>query len=224
MVRNIFEVDEWYHCYNRGIDKRTVFGSEDDATRFLMALYLANGTRPMEIHNLYKPTLQMILKEERGTEIVSVGAYCLMPNHYHLLLKEIAEGGITSFMRRLGTAYAMYFNARNERVGNVFLRPFRSRHVGTDEYFQRVLHYIHCNPAEIFEKGWKSGEVKNLKDLETKLKYYQYSSLRRYTNSKHKDPILSKDGFLVVNQLPFSRMLKDAQQYYAEISTEPIFR
>ena len=224
MTRNIFELEEWYHCFNRGIDKRTVFGNEDDANRFLMILYLANGTYPVDIFSSHKPTLGRILKEDRGAQIVSIGAYCLMPNHFHLLIKEISEGGITSFMRKLGTAYAMYFNARNGRIGNVFLRPFRSKHVRDDVYFQKVLEYIHCNPAELFEPGWKSGKIRDRKMLQSKLLQYPYSSLRAYTDATHQDPILSKDGFAIADQLPLLRMLKMANEYYSELADEPALR
>lgn len=219
MVRNhLFQIDEWYHCYNRGVDKRIVFESEDDANRFLMTLYLANGTEPVQLFNTDKPTLEKAFKEDRGKPIVSIGAYCLMKNHFHLLIKEIMEGGISAFMRKLGIAYTMYFNAKNKRVGNLFVRPFRSRHVSDDRYFQRVLQYIHCNPAELYEPGWKQGKVKNIRALEKQLLNYQYSSLRSYEKKGTNDPLLSSDGFEIADQPSLTRMLTEAQSYYAEIS------
>src|SRR3989344_8017211 len=143
MARQIsFSKDEWYHCFNRGVEKRKVFQDEFDANRFLMTLYLANGTEPINLYSDRKPELTKTFVLNRGKPIVAVGAYCLMPNHFHLLIKETMEGGITTFMRKLGTAYTMYFNAKNERVGNLFMKPFRARHVGDDRYFQHVLQYI----------------------------------------------------------------------------------
>ncbi|MDO8576064.1 MAG: transposase [bacterium] len=215
-----FAYGEWYHCYNRGIDKRKVFQDEYDANRFLMALYLANGTEPVHLFNTHKPKLDKSFKENRGSPIVAVGAYCLMPNHFHLLLKEITDGGITSFMRKVGTAYTMYFNAKNERVGNLFTKPFRSRRVGSDRYFQHVLQYIHCNPAELYESGWKSGRVRSMRVLERKLISYPYSSFESYTGNGTVSPILSRDGFDVANQLPVTRMLEEAREYYAEIAED----
>src|SRR3989344_3604281 len=96
--RHTLEIGEWYHCFNRGVDKRNLFDNEYDANRFLMLLYLANGTEHVGLYNVEKPRLADVLSDDRGTPIVAIGAYCLMPNHYHLLLKEITEGGITSFM------------------------------------------------------------------------------------------------------------------------------
>ena len=224
MARQIsFSKDEWYHCFNRGVEKRKVFQDEFDANRFLMTLYLANGTEPINLYSDRKPELTKTFVLNRGKPIVAVGAYCLMPNHFHLLIKEIMEGGITTFMRKLGTAYTMYFNAKNERVGNLFMKPFRARHVGDDRYFQHVLQYIHCNPAELYEPGWKSGRVKNMRLLREKLIEYPYSSLRSYT-TKENNPILSRDGFEIADQLPISRMLIESREYYASIAPENLER
>lgn len=224
MARNIsFSLDEWYHCFNRGVEKRKVFENGLDADRFLMALYLANSDEPMDLFSIRKPKLDHVLIENRGSPVVAIGAYCLMPNHYHLLLKEIIEGGITLFMRKLGTAYTMYFNAKYERVGNLFMKPFRARHVGTDSYFQRVLEYIHCNPAEMYAPGWKSGKVKNMRSLSKQLLEYPYSSLISY-EKKRQNPILSRHGFDIADQLPLSRMLEEARQYYATMATEKFER
>lgn len=216
--RQPFEFEEWYHCFNRGIDKRNVFESEMDANRFLMALFLANGTIPIGLYGIRKPKLASVLGDERGRPIVAVGAYCLMPNHFHLLLKEIEEDGITKFMQKLSTAYTMYFNAKNERVGNLFLKPFRSRHVSNDRYFQKVLQYIHCNPAELYEPGWKSGKVRNIRALERKLLEYPYSSLKSYVQRSRTDPILSSEGFEIAAHPTVSKMLGEARAYYAELS------
>lgn len=220
MNREPFAIDEWYHCYNRGVEKRTVFESEFDASRFLMLLYLANSERPIGLFNMKKPEVTRVLTAERGSPIVAIGAYCLMPNHYHILVKEIVEGGISSFMRKLSIAYTMYFNEKNERTGNLFLRPFRSRHVATDRYLQRVISYIHFNPAELYETKWKEGRVKNIRALERRLIEYPYSSLRSYVNTTIKDPILSAEGFEVAHNDSISQVLEDARAYYAEVADE----
>ena len=212
-----FASGEWYHCFNRGIDKRSVFEDEYDAQRFLMLLYLANGTEPINLFSERKPELKKTFETDRGGPIVAIGAYCLMPNHFHLLVKELDGNGITTFMRKLGTAYTMYFNNKNERVGNLFLKPFRSRHIGTARYFQRVLQYIHCHPAELYEAGWKSGRVRNMRLLERKLVEYAYSSLLSFTKKDKVSPILTRDVFEIADHPSISRMLAEARAYYADI-------
>jgi putative transposase len=216
-----FQVDEWFHCYNRGIEKRVVFESEDDSERFLQILYLTNSTGTMHRSNLSERTTSEIVSLERSNPLVSIGAYCLMPNHFHLLLKEIVGGGITRFMQKLGTAYTMYFNKKNDRTGNLFMKPFRSRHVGEDRYFQHVVNYIHCNPAERFAPGWKKGVVRDMDRLEKSLRGYRYCSFPDFAGEKRDtSAILSPDAFDVYRNSAPRKMLEDARAYYADVATD----
>jgi len=216
-----FQIDEWFHCYNRGIDKRIVFEGEDDSERFLQILYLANSTKILHRSNLSQKTTEEIIAVARGTPLVSIGAYCLMPNHFHLLLKEIKDGGIVRFMQKLGTAYTMYFNTKSERTGNLFTKPFRSRHVGEDRYFQHVVNYIHCNPAVRFEPGWKRGAVRNMERLQKRLTKYRYSSFSDFAGEQRViSAILSPDVFDVYRHTALHKILDDARAYYASISID----
>ena len=114
----VFAPGEYYHLYNRGVEKRTIFDNEVDRKRFLSLLYICNNTAPIVIRDLKDAGYSMedIFDIER-VPLVSIGAYCLMDNHFHLLIKEIDDGGITLFMKRFTTAYTMYFNEKNRRVG-----------------------------------------------------------------------------------------------------------
>ena len=216
-----FQIGEWFHCYNRGIDKRDVFNEERDSERFMQLLYLSNDTRGYQRSNITDRTTEEIVLYERANPLVSIGAYCLMQNHYHLLLKETTEGGIVRFMQKLGTAYTMYFNKKNDRTGNLFMKPFRSRHVHEDTYFQRVVGYIHCNPAERFESGWKKGVVGNMNKLEQALRSYRYSSFPEYAGEKRQiGKILSRDSFDVYRNIGPRKMLEGARAYYADIAID----
>ena len=213
-----FQTDEWFHCYKRGIDKRTVFESEDDSERFLRLLYLANSSEEIHLADVSAHTNEIMMRP-RKLPLVSVGAYCLMPNHYHLLLKEINDAGITRFMQKLGTAYAMYFNTKNDRTGNLFMKPFRSRHIGNDRYFQHVVNYIYCNPAERIETGWKNGIVRNMGRLERELLAYRYSSFPDYAGLQRPlRAILSNDGFDTYRDVQPRTMLENARAYYADLA------
>lgn len=216
-----FQIDEWFHCYNRGIEKRDVFESENDSERFLQLLFLTNSTEKIHRSDLADRKTEDIVQRERGQSLVSIGAYCLMPNHFHLLLKETSEGGIAQFMQRLGTAYTMYFNKKNRRTGNLFMKPFRSRHVYDDRYFQRVINYIHCNVVERFEPGWKKGVVRNMRRLEHQLRMYRYSSFPDYVGEKRRTAvILSSDGFDIYDSERPLKMLEEARAYYADIAVD----
>ncbi|MBI2610789.1 transposase [Candidatus Kaiserbacteria bacterium] len=222
MNRAPFGSGEWYHCFARGIDKRRTFVDRSDYNRFLGLLYLCNNTSTIHRSNLRSPTLFNLLSMNRGKPLVGIGAFCLMPNHFHLLLKEITDGGISAFMQKLGTSYAMYFNMRRNRAGNLFTKPFRSRHISDDRYLQQVLQYIHCNPAELFEPGWKDGRVKDLYILQKKLLIYPYSSFGAFTDTSNVlGKILDSSIFEIETQFSPGKMLKEALEYYRDVKVTP---
>ncbi|OGG44552.1 hypothetical protein A2673_03390 [Candidatus Kaiserbacteria bacterium RIFCSPHIGHO2_01_FULL_50_13] len=184
-----FAPGEWFHCYNRGVDKRNIFMDEHDAERLQMLLYSSNSDTPIHISNLpHAPgqgkALPYVLEQKRGKPLVDVGAYGLMPNHLHLLLREINYGGISTFMQKLGTAYSMYFNKKYERVGSLFSGKFKARHVTSDAYLRRLVNYIHANAAELFEPRWKKGKVRNMTKLKKELSKYPYSSFPDFLNAE----------------------------------------
>ncbi|MEK7126344.1 MAG: transposase [Patescibacteria group bacterium] len=212
-----FAIDEWYHCYNRGVDKRTTYEDRRDYHRFLEQLYLANSETPLRRDDIGTQNFEKILRVPRSRALVSIGAFCLMPNHFHLVLKEVVENGITTFMQKLGTAYTMYFNKRYERTGNLFVKPFRSRHVDGDDYLQYLVNYVHCNPAELYEPKWKTGNIRNLPALTGKLIEYPYSSLGAYEDSKlPARALLDENIFDVVRITPVRQMIHEAKEYYSE--------
>ena len=212
-----FTINEWYHCYNRGVDKRITYEDAHDYHRFLEQLYLANSEIALRRDDISTQNFEKILQVPRNGALVSIGAFCLMPNHFHLVLKEIVENGITIFMQKLGTAYTMYFNGRYTRTGNLFIKPFRSRHVGNDNYLQHLINYVHCNPAELYEPRWKIGHIKNVRALTEKLIEYSYSSLSAYENVRLPTrAILGEDIFDVARITPAGQMIREAKEYYSE--------
>ena len=217
-----FAVNEWYHCYNRGIEKRIVFKDSQDYRRFLELLYLANDEFPLRRDDIGTHKFEEILHIPRGKKLVAIGAFCLMPNHFHLVVKEVSEGGITAFMRKIGTAYAMYFNVRHGREGNLFLRPFQSRHVSTDRYFQHLINYVHCNPAILYEPEWKTGNVVDPQFLGEHIVAYPYSSLGAYADAHTPTrTILDAEVFSIARIVQIQKMLQEARQYYIGHSDIP---
>jgi len=215
-----FAVDEWYHCYTRSIDKQPVFKDATDYRRFLQSLYLCNGSRTILRGALRSPSHEHLLSLERGEPLVSIGAYCLMPNHYHLLLRQVAPKGISTFMQKIGTSFSMYYNTKYQHIGNVFIKPFRAKHVGEDDYFQRVVQYIHLNPAEIFEPGWKEGSVRNMNMLSKRLGEYYYSSLADYLGKERPENVIidATTAELFESPLTLDDLLGEAAAYYEEVN------
>jgi len=219
--RSLFAPDEWYHCYSRGVDKRKTFEEPRDYERFAQSLYLCNSESPLHRDDLPSKQDETIFNIPRGSTLVAIGTYCLMPNHFHLLIQEKIDGGITRFMQKLGTAYTMYFNIKNDRVGGLFVKPFRSKHVSEDRYFAYVAQYIHLNPIELFSPRWKSGEVRPLVVLDKQLRGYPYSSLPEYVgSSRPQETILDVEAFnLLRNKLPpLQEIISEAAAYYQELN------
>ncbi len=212
-------VGEWHHCYTRGIDRRKTFQEKLDYDRFIEILYLANSE--ISVHRSdYFSSHETILQKDRGKPLVAIGAYCLMPNHFHILMQEVVEKGIARFMQKVGTAYAMYFNIKNERIGSLFVGPFRSRHVGRDSYLRQVAQYIHLNPADLYQRGWKEGKIKNMSTFERQVKTYMFSSFPDYLGlSRPETRVLDPGAREIIGNLPpLKSVLLDSSEYYEQLS------
>ncbi|PIQ66889.1 MAG: hypothetical protein COV95_01700 [Candidatus Zambryskibacteria bacterium CG11_big_fil_rev_8_21_14_0_20_40_24] len=218
-----FAEGEYYHIYNRGVEKRKVFLNLQDWKRFQTLLYLCNGTKPFAFKDLNikkqkisrgstSGEIQNLFSVDVGEKIVAIGAYVLMPNHFHIIIKEIKENGITEFMRKLLTAYSMYFNKRHERVGPLFQGTFKAKHLDYDQYLKYQFAYIHLNPIKLIEPKWKETGIKNLRRASSYLKEYTFSSYHDYGGiTREEIVILNKDEFPVYfkNQYSFKGFLKD---------------
>jgi putative transposase len=196
MERKIqFSTEEYYHVYNRGVEKRKVFLDEEDYGRFLEMLYLCNGTKPIVVRDI--PRKDRFVSDV-GKRIVSIGAYALMPNHFHLLIRQNEdENGITEFLRKVTTGYTMYFNKKYERVGPLFQGVFKAEHADSDEYLKYLYSYIHLNPAKIIDTAWREHVSKQVgKKLLDFVQSYRYSSFDDYLNGKRAQKvILSQKDF-----------------------------
>lgn len=203
MERNVrFAEGEIYHVYNRGVEKRTIFEDESDYQRMQALLYLCNSKTPVDVGAYLDRgfTYQSLGSLDIDKRIIDIGAWCLMPNHFHLLLREShREGGISQFMLKITTAYSMYFNKKNERVGSLMQGPFKAEHVHSDRYLQYLYSYIHLNPIKLIpgESGWKDIGLKNIQRAEAFLQKYEYSSLRdyRHPHSRVQEKIISPEPF-----------------------------
>lgn len=189
-----FAPGEFYHIYNRGTEKRNVFASRADWNRFLALLYLANQNEPADL-KLQGSTLLEITEQRTGAPLVEIVAYCLMPNHFHLLLREIEEGGISKFMQKLTTGYTVYFNKKNDRSGSLFQGRFKATHVVDDRYLHYLISYIHLNPMKLIEPKWKETGIADRANAEQYLAQYEPSSYRDYLGEKRvENMILAMDA------------------------------
>lgn len=146
--KNVFVNGEFYHVYNRGVDKRSIFNDRDDTRRFFQSMVEFNTADP--IGSLYEnsfrqlggPTPKLAETPER---LVNVVAYCLNQNHFHLILEQVIDSGISEFMKRLGGGYTGYFNNKHERSGSLFQGKFKSVHVDSNAYLLHLSAYVNLN-------------------------------------------------------------------------------
>lgn len=186
--RTTFSPGEYYHIYNRGVEKRKIFSNHSDYERFVALLYIMNQPNNFVFRDFLRTkNLADIFDESQDSPIVSIVAYCLMPNHFHLILQEHEEGGITKFMSKVLTSYSMYFNLKYERSGSLFMHPFRSKHIDNESYYLYIHSYIHLNPISLIQSDWKEVGIKNYKKAQEFLDSYQYSSYLDFQKEGRKE-------------------------------------
>lgn len=217
MSRNIIiSVDEFYHVYNRGNDKREIFLDEKDFLRFQTLLYVCNNIATTHISNFQNTPLKKLYSIPREDNLVYIGAYCLMPNHYHLLIKEKIEGGTSLFMQKLSTAYTMYFNKKYGKTGSLFGGRFKAKHLDSDEYLKYQFSYIHLNPVSIIDSSWKDGKITSIKKAKDFLGTYRYSSYCDYLNKERLEKVILDKVFFpdyFAGQTRFSSMIDECLRF-----------
>lgn len=177
---------EFFHIYNRGVDKRIIFASEANYRRFMALLYLANSIDMVRIGNILRyDSYEKIFLTQRPKPLVAIGAFCLMPNHFHILATPLVENGLSQFMLKLQTGYSMYFNKLKERSGSLFQGPFQSVHADDDVYLKYLFSYIHLNPAKLQNPDWKAHVNSKSHSLLRFVTEYPYSSLHEYISQNH---------------------------------------
>lgn len=168
-----FAINEYYHVYNRGNSKQEIFRDDRDRARFMQLLHLSNGIKSFKVRELGKQDPYEI---DMGERLVAVGSYCLMPNHFHILLKPMTENGVSQFMQKLGTGYSMYFNKRHDRSGSLFEGKFKSQHANNDEYLKYLFAYIHLNPVKLIQADWREKGIADLPAAMNYLSSFKFSS------------------------------------------------
>lgn len=139
----VFAEGEFYHVFNRGTDKRDVFDHKKDMERFLLTLQLCNTAHLIRSVTDTTPTERERLRQE--TRLADMVAYCFNPNHFHTILRQNSEGGISSLMKKTMGGYTRYFNEKNHRSGALFQGQFKAKHIASNEYLLHVSAYVNLN-------------------------------------------------------------------------------
>lgn len=175
-MRNIKIVSgEYYHIFNRGVNKRLIFHDNADRARFLfLILYfqspviIQNIGRLVKLfvkHSVFNKDKQEIVK----SKFIELTSFCLMPNHFHLIVKEVEENGIARYMQRVLNSYTKYYNTKYNKSGHLFQGPYKAVHIKNNNQLLYLSAYIHRNPREL--KEWLNKENN-----------YQWSSYQDFVN------------------------------------------
>lgn len=209
-----------YHALNRGVDKRELFLDSADYVRFIHDLYEFNTTAPAEqTARCLRNKDTSGLRNRTSERLVDIHGWCLMKNHYHLLLSERIEGGLSLFLRKINVGYANYFNIRYERQGTLFQGRTKKIVIETDAHFLYILHYIHLNPLDYHtgSEDWRvrtRGTIRGSNKALSYLRTYRWSSYLDYINVKNFPSLLRTDAFK--NSDVFPDYLAAVQEYLGD--------
>jgi len=172
---------DFFHLMGRGVEKRDIVLDDSDRLRFIHDLYAFNDINPVQNYEL--PSR----REERPKRslLVYIHAFSLMTNHYHLLVSEAIENGISLFMQKLNMGYAKYFNERYERSGSLWQGKYRKVPITRDGHFLYVPYYVHLNALDLVMPEWREGRVQNISSALKHLEEYRWSSHLDYLGIKN---------------------------------------
>jgi len=206
-----FIEEEFYHIYNRGNSKQIIFHDEADHARFLQLLCISNKAKRFAL----KEVTDSVYIQERESPLVAIGSYCLMPNHFHLLLTPVIENGVSLFMQKLSTGYAMYYNKKYKHTGGLFEGKFKSSYIDNDNYLKYIFSYIHLNPVKLIDPTWKTLGLKDKNKSLDYLRRYKYSSYYDFLNKGNKNT--ERDESVILNTEPFPKYFPNNRSFEREI-------
>jgi len=202
-----FDIGNVYHIINRGVDGRKIFSTNQDYSRFILGLEFFNDKELIDLWSLIfakevtkegQTLLSEKLENQRKNKsepIVEIMAFALMPNHYHLILREITLGGISLFLQKMG-GYVTYFNKQYNRTGALFQSRYKCVEIKTDAQLFVVFNYVHTNPVELIEPMWKNQQVESFDKAKNFLENYKWSSYRDYIGVSTFSNVTSRNFFL----------------------------
>ena len=180
--------NEIYHIFNRGVASQPTFFNKRDYDRALESFfYYQNSNPPIKYSRFLSLPLKQraeILEDlsKKKNYLVEIITYCLMPNHFHFLLRQIMEGGIAKFMSNFTNSYTRYINTKQERAGPLFTGKFKSVRIETQKQLLHTSRYIHLNPYTSFV-------VKTVEELQR----YPYSSFPEFIGKKNSQLCMKED-------------------------------
>lgn len=211
MIRKeVLANESYYHIYSRSIAKYIVFNNDEEFSRILEILNLYRYANFNYKYSKYKnldPATQKEVEKNLLKDsdfLVEIVAYCIMPTHFHLILKQSSSCGISKYIAKVLNSYSKYFNTKHQRTGPLWASRFKSVLVDKDEQLLHLTRYIHLNPAS-------AGLVKNPRD-------WLYSSYLEYIDKEYQNRICSFSALFDLSEKEYEKFVLDRKSYQQQLS------
>ena len=217
---------ELLHTLSRGVDKRIIFQDDGDHYRFIHNLYEFNDQDWVSnsIHFFQKTNpenIDIASRYKKRKLLVDIHCFCLMPNHYHLLLSPRVENGISRFMKKLNMGYAKYFNQKYKRTGALFESRYKSVPIKEEAHFIHIPYYIHLNPLDLCAPEWRERRMASPAKAISFLENYRWSSYQDYIGRKN-FPSVTARSFLNKFFTGADNYKKSTEQWIKELDRSVI--
>ena len=194
--------------YNRSVANEDIFTTSKNIERALdLIRYYKNSSslRFSFFNKLNKEKKIEYLESNTFTPLVEIYSYCLMPNHFHFLIKQISENGVEKFLSNFQNAFAKYYNIKSNRFGSLFQRPFKAKHVSNDNEFLHLSRYIHLNPVTSYLLEFNDLKKSHV----TSLPFYLKGESLNFINIKQVYNIIKPEKYLkfLEDQIDYQRKL-----------------
>ena len=208
--KDILSIGEYYHVFNKSIAGFALFNNLKDLSRALNILSFYKYSQTMR-YSFYQrlnieDKLEYLKNIHKKNPCVDIIAYAFMPNHYHLILKQLTENGIKTYISNFQNSYAKFYNIKYDRLGTVFLSPFKAKHISTDNELLHISRYIHLNPVTAYIIEFPG------------LKSYPNNSFKEYL-SKSKSDLINTNIVLNLSgsRERYQQFVKDRVNYQREL-------
>ena len=211
---------ELYHILNRGIDGRKLFLDSQDYVRFIHNMYEFNDAASAleftrrdarDVNNGHR-------KSHTRKRLVEIHGWCLMKDHYHLLISELIDGGMVKFMAKINIGYAKYYNERYARHGHLFQGKTKKILISREMHFLYILNYVHLNPLDYMTGAtkWRERDKSTIRNAKEALEYldkYRWSSYLDYCDKKNFPSLLIK----ILFKNTFSNYRNEIKEYLKDV-------
>jgi len=203
-----------FHITNRGVEKRKIFLDDKDRLRFVHSLTDLNNKNDSLFSYKDRRKMETATGIENDKEpLVDILAWCLMPNHFHLLVNEKIKAGAGKFSKKITGGYTQYFNLRRKRSGFLFQGKTKILSVNNDPYFLYIPYYIFTNPLKLKQSDWKKVGVKKPAKMLEFIENYKWSSLQDTIGKNNFPEIINKKLFFKLFNSNAKELRKDIKNW-----------